>query len=169
MDERMRVADRDRQRVADRLRRAQDEGRLDLYEYDERLAAAYAARTYADLGALTADLPDAPVAQPGGGVSRTGRPLRGWALARRIEGAAWLSAGLLNVAIWALVSLAEGGGVYPWWIWVVGPWGIALLVQRLVARALPARSPGDGPRSAAPSVCRPARSSAPVVDRVPTA
>ncbi|MCM0673767.1 DUF1707 domain-containing protein, partial [Micromonospora phytophila] len=53
----MRAADADRQAVADRLRVAVDEGRLDLHEYDERLQRAYAARTYAELDLLLADLP----------------------------------------------------------------------------------------------------------------
>nr|WP_230414830.1 DUF1707 domain-containing protein [Micromonospora tarapacensis] len=53
----MRAADSDRQAVAERLRVALDEGRLDLHEYDERLQRAYAARTYAELDALVGDLP----------------------------------------------------------------------------------------------------------------
>src|SRR3954449_2387132 len=48
MDERrpdMRVSDRDRLAAVERLRLAMDEGRLDLLEYDDRLAAAYPAGT----------------------------------------------------------------------------------------------------------------------------
>ena len=41
----MRAADADRQAVADQLKAALDEGRLDLHEYDERLQQAYAAKT----------------------------------------------------------------------------------------------------------------------------
>ena len=48
----LRAGDADRERVADRLRIALDEGRLNLYEYDERLRDAYAARTYAELDKL---------------------------------------------------------------------------------------------------------------------
>lgn len=64
---RLRISDADRHRVADLLRDAAGEGRLELDELEERLEAAYAARTYADLVPLTADLPvhpghpDAPV------------------------------------------------------------------------------------------------------------
>ncbi|MDT7608248.1 MAG: hypothetical protein QOG96_2751, partial [Pseudonocardiales bacterium] len=54
----LRAADSDRERVVERLRRANDEGRIDLFEFDERAAAAYAARTYAELAPLTADLPE---------------------------------------------------------------------------------------------------------------
>lgn len=66
---RMRVSDADRHRVADILREAAGEGRLDIDELDERLESTYAAKTYADLVPITADLPvrgheTAPVARP---------------------------------------------------------------------------------------------------------
>lgn len=54
---RLRVSDDDRHRVAELLREAAGEGRLDLDELDQRLEAAYAAKTYADLAPITADLP----------------------------------------------------------------------------------------------------------------
>jgi len=53
----LRVSDEDRHQVAELLRDAAGEGRLDLEELDERLEAAYAAKTYADLVPITADLP----------------------------------------------------------------------------------------------------------------
>lgn len=53
----LRVSDADRERVAEHLRHAAGEGRLDVDELDERLAATFAARTRSDLDALTADLP----------------------------------------------------------------------------------------------------------------
>jgi hypothetical protein len=54
---RMRISDADRHRVAELLREAAGDGRLELGELDERLGAAYAAKTYADLVPITADLP----------------------------------------------------------------------------------------------------------------
>jgi len=54
---RLRISDADRHRVAELLREAAGEGRLDMDELGERLEAAYAAKTYADLVPLTADLP----------------------------------------------------------------------------------------------------------------
>ena len=45
----MRAGDVDREQVLDRLRIAHAEGRLDLDEFDERITATLAARTYADL------------------------------------------------------------------------------------------------------------------------
>src|SRR5688572_28758305 len=53
----LRVSDGERQAAAERLRAAHDEGRLDLYEYDNRLVQAYSSVTYADLDRLFADLP----------------------------------------------------------------------------------------------------------------
>lgn len=53
-----RVGDTDRALVAQKLQIAVDEGRLDLMELDSRLVAVYAAKTAAELVAVTADLPD---------------------------------------------------------------------------------------------------------------
>jgi hypothetical protein len=53
----MRISDEDRHQVAEVLRLAAGEGRIDLAELDERLDAAYSAKTYADLVPITADLP----------------------------------------------------------------------------------------------------------------
>ena len=54
---RLRISDSDRHRVAELLREAAGEGRIDMEELDERLEAAYDAKTYADLVPITADLP----------------------------------------------------------------------------------------------------------------
>jgi hypothetical protein len=53
----LRISDSDRHQVAEVLREAAGEGRIDLTELDERLEATYAARTYADLVPITLDLP----------------------------------------------------------------------------------------------------------------
>jgi len=53
----LRISDADRHQVAEVLREAAGEGRIDLTELDERLEATYAARTYADLVPITLDLP----------------------------------------------------------------------------------------------------------------
>lgn len=53
----LRAGDADREAVAEVLRTALGEGRLELTEVDERLARVYAARTYAELEPLVADLP----------------------------------------------------------------------------------------------------------------
>src|SRR3954451_3988002 len=54
---RLRISDADRHRVAEMLRMAAGEGRLDIEELEQRLESAYAAKTYGDLVPLTADLP----------------------------------------------------------------------------------------------------------------
>ena len=53
----LRISDDDRHKVAEVLRTAAGEGRIDLSELDERLEATYAAKTYGDLVPITADLP----------------------------------------------------------------------------------------------------------------
>ena len=84
----LRVSDADREQAAEALRQAAGDGRITFDELDQRLEAAYAARTYGDLTEVTADLPapgqppPAPVAtapgtfpaariggEPGAGVS----------------------------------------------------------------------------------------------------
>ena len=54
----------DRERAVGVLRAAFTEGRLTQDELDDRVAQAYAARTYGDLWALTADLPAGPLPYP---------------------------------------------------------------------------------------------------------
>jgi Domain of unknown function (DUF1707) len=56
----------DRERTVGVLRAAFTEGRLNQDELDDRVARAYAARTYGDLWALIADLPAGPLPYPGG-------------------------------------------------------------------------------------------------------
>jgi hypothetical protein len=54
---RMRVSDEDRHKVAEVLRQAAGDGRIDIEELEERLEAAYAAKTYGELVPITVDLP----------------------------------------------------------------------------------------------------------------
>ena len=61
---RIRAADADRDHVVGFLNTAYSEGRLSKDEYDDRLESALAARTYADLDRLVADLPAARAARP---------------------------------------------------------------------------------------------------------
>ncbi|MFD7612231.1 DUF1707 domain-containing protein [Streptomyces sp. NPDC059828] len=81
----MRASDAERERVAERLREAVAEGRLDMEEFGERLDAAFKARTHGELEPLVRDLPapvpsrpSSPVVAPVGGDApwsqRIGRP-----------------------------------------------------------------------------------------------
>ncbi len=136
----MRASDAERQEVVDRLRTALDEGRLKIDEYLERMSSAYQAVTYGELAPLCADLPEtaqparrqasppvpSPVAQPRGEAARRGAfaslpgPLKVlWTI--------WLTAVSINVVIWITVSATTAHLVYPWPVWVAGPWGAALL------------------------------------------
>lgn len=55
---RLRTSDTEREQVAEILRAAMAEGRLNLEEGEERLGAVYAAKFRDELTPLTADLPD---------------------------------------------------------------------------------------------------------------
>lgn len=61
----LRASHQDRDQVVEILRIAAGDGRLTADELDERLESALKARTYAELAALTADLPPAAVAGSG--------------------------------------------------------------------------------------------------------
>ncbi|MEV8548911.1 DUF1707 domain-containing protein [Streptomyces glaucescens] len=80
----LRASDADRERVAEVLRDALAEGRLDMAEFEERLDATYQARTYGELAPITRDLPAAGAAVPA--VSMTKDPAAGGSWAGRIVG-----------------------------------------------------------------------------------
>lgn len=70
-DHMIRASDQDREVVVTALREAYTAGRLTLEEFDERMTAAYASRTWGELRKLTEDLP----AQPILGSDVPGRPM----------------------------------------------------------------------------------------------
>ena len=78
-DPELRASHADRDQVVELLRVAAGDGRLSADELDDRLERALTARTYAELAALTADLPATPgavVVPPGAGaVSATAKDL----------------------------------------------------------------------------------------------
>ena len=57
----LRASDADRDAVAERLRQAAVEGRIDADELEQRLHTALRAKTYGDLDRLLRDLPAKPV------------------------------------------------------------------------------------------------------------
>lgn len=130
----LRASDKDRQAVTDRLTKALDEGRLNLHEWDERVAAAYRSTTYSELALVCADLPDdgqsmppqpvsaearRPISEPSPGVI-SDLPL--WV---KILWLVWFTAVLINVVVWALVTMSSGSKAF-WPMWVAGPPGAAL-------------------------------------------
>jgi hypothetical protein len=70
----LRISDAERHQVAEILREAAGEGRLDIDELDQRLEATYAARTYADLVPITLDLPGHPYQRPVPAMPRAASP-----------------------------------------------------------------------------------------------
>jgi hypothetical protein len=60
-DDPIRASDVDRDVVVTTLRDAYTAGRLTMDEFDERMAAAYASKTWGDLRQLTIDLPSQPI------------------------------------------------------------------------------------------------------------
>ncbi|MCS0634650.1 DUF1707 domain-containing protein [Streptomyces sp. LP05-1] len=63
----MRASDAERERIAERLRDGLAEGRLDMPEFEQRLEAAYAARTRGELEPLVRDLPETETTAPAPG------------------------------------------------------------------------------------------------------
>lgn len=80
----LRASDADRERVAEVLRDAVAEGRLDMAEFEERLDATYRARTYGELAPITRDLPVAGVTAPSVPLAKD--PAGGGSWADRIVG-----------------------------------------------------------------------------------
>jgi len=147
----LRAADTDRAAVADALGRAMSAGRLSVEEYDDRLARAYAARTYGELAPLTADLPDQPrpaVVAPPAPVATGARADDGacagsgaWTAGGVHAWRSWAATSLIVLTVWLVTMVASQELVYPWPIWVIGPWGVVLLAQRVRGSG-----PDDEPR-----------------------
>ena len=78
---RLRASHADREQVIDTLKDAFVQGRLTKDEFDSRVGDVLASRTYADLAALTADLP-AGRRQPSGRASPSRRVRGGQRTAR---------------------------------------------------------------------------------------
>lgn len=128
----MRAADSDRAAVATALGRHMADGRLTVEEYEERVARAYAARTYAELAELTTDLPSSgltrPAARPAPTPAYAGRCSPAWGRGyHRGMWSAWARVALIVTAIWLFASIASGQFIAFWPIWIVGPWGFMLL------------------------------------------
>jgi uncharacterized small protein (DUF1192 family) len=85
----LRASDADRERVADLLRTAGGDGQLSVDELDERLHAAYAARTHAELEPLTADL-QVRGARRRAATAVAGSPSSGFSVRPGEGGARWL-------------------------------------------------------------------------------
>ncbi len=125
----VRASDADRTAVVDRLRGAAGDGSIDLDELEQRLAAAYAARTLSDLVPLTADLPEPSRSGVDAGVEA--KPERSAAMSDRgfrSHLRVYLLVMGMLVGIWLL-----GGAGHPWPFYPAAGWGIALGLHHLAA------------------------------------
>jgi hypothetical protein len=114
-DPALRASDAERESAVTLLREHETAGRLDVEELEQRVGAAYAARTHGELQALLADL-------PGSLPARRSAPARRATISH--EWAAFLKVGFVLVAIWAL-----GGAGYFWPAWVLVWWLCPLLIR----------------------------------------
>jgi hypothetical protein len=140
-DSHLRAADSDRAAVAAALGEHMSAGRLTLAEYDERVARAYAAKTFGELAELTADLPatdrppaHASVATPAAHPTASSTPAcapGSWSMGLHSPWRAWLSTSLIVVTIWLVTSMSSGGPLYFWPMWVIGPWGAVILAGQI--------------------------------------
>jgi hypothetical protein len=164
MDDRldMRASDAERQDVVERLRAALDDGRLKTDEYVERMGRAYEAVTHGDLVPLCRDLPEtttpaparppasppAPVTTPAPVPAPPADHLGVFArqpAALKVLWTIWLVAVSVNVVVWVLVSGTTAHLMYPWPLWVAGPYGAALLaISAAAAQFRRGRGP-EGP------------------------
>lgn len=103
----MRIADRDREFMSERLRVAYAEGRIDEVELEDRLAAVFEARTRQQLELVVVDLPKPPASAPV-------VPVR--AKAQRQLG--WLGPFLFPPIICTAIYLMTIPGQYFWPMWV---------------------------------------------------
>src|SRR5437764_12632083 len=105
----LRAADSDREQVAERLRHASAEGRLETEELEDRLGIAFSARTYGELDAVVSDLPAARDDR------RHKSPL--WVKATFV-----LAVAVALIAVLAVVALVFIGLAGAWFLWVVLAW-----------------------------------------------
>ena len=129
-DPELRAGDADCDATISEVREAYAEGRLLPEEFNDRLDRAHKAKTFADLRDLTSDLPRETAIAP--------QEPSEWAIERkklRSAWASWLGVGVLVNIIWFATWMGSGLAPYYWPIWVVGPWGGAMVIWTLASRA----------------------------------
>lgn len=137
-----RAGDSDRKAVAEQLRVALEQGRLELGEYDERVQHAYNAKTYGELDELLADIPGVtPVSQsqiePVSAKSPNVKKDDGddededsWSDIRSM----WMGWGFMAtmlIGIWVITGIAGDGLSYFWPIWPLGFTALGMSIATL--------------------------------------
>jgi len=147
----LRASHADREQVVDTLKDAFVQGRLTKDELEARAGQAFAARTYADLAALTADLPAGLAA----GLAGTAPPRRAVRAQARRPMSNAARAGMcvvLAVAVSAVLSFPTGGAAFllftPFFSMALAAFAAAALVSRLDRRSHRRRPPRPGQRPA---------------------
>lgn len=128
----LRISDADRERLVDILGIHLGTGRLTVAEFDLRVARVYQAVTEDQARQEFGDLPDLPSPRSASVRRPRRRHIRTLPLHQRIEWSAWFAVGALNLAIWGIVSVSVGTVLYPWPVWVIGPWALVLLGRSLL-------------------------------------
>ena len=128
MNPSIRASDADRERVVELLRQHSAEGRITSEEFDERMSAAYAAKTMGALSELTSDLPVdlAEHTRHQAELARRNAARKPVSMQLRAAVASWASLAVLLTVIWAV----SGGGAF-WPAWPLGVLG-ALTVARFI-------------------------------------
>ncbi|MFC7590189.1 DUF1707 domain-containing protein [Nonomuraea antimicrobica] len=132
----MRASDADRDRVAAILREHTAQGRITMDEFNERLEQLYQSKTYGELARLTSDLPDVDLRH----LPVKATEKRDLHSGMRAAWGAWAVASGVNWVIWLIVSVTSSDMVYPWPLWVMGPWGVILLMSTIFGNNQPKRS-----------------------------
>ncbi|WBQ06385.1 DUF1707 SHOCT-like domain-containing protein [Kribbella sp. CA-293567] len=137
-----RFTEADREKIAGRLRDAFADGRLDQPEFSSRLDQLYAVQTYGELEPLVRDLPPVrtyqtpavvqnatPAPAPGEFPERQ-RSKQAESHGLRNLGGGFTGVVALNVLIWGVIGVANGGNWPHFWpLWLLIPWAIIAMGQ----------------------------------------
>lgn len=118
-----RASDADRDVVAEDLRDALAEGRLDVHEYQRRLDAVWEAHTYGELDKVISDLPQ-PVERERVAAEQARKKKE----RREYLGAwqAWVAGSIIMTTIWGIMNFAAGQLTDFWPLWPIGVWAACL-------------------------------------------
>ena len=136
----MRAGDEDRDRTVTLMREAYAEGRLTADEFQQRMAQAQESKTYGELAALVSDLPvlppaAAPVAIPAPAPTSSVAVPEPDENGLRNGWLSWVGVSVLVNVIWAATWITNPGEPpYYWPIWVMGPWGAAMVIGTINRR-----------------------------------
>jgi uncharacterized protein DUF1707 len=159
--DKVRASDADREATVKRLNDAFSEGRIELAELDERMQAAYSARTYRELRELESDLPARrrglahsgaidPKRDPVAAYFNfryqqiewlrklVARPPGQRGLAALIVGgtaiAAWVAVNVAYLIVCLAVGASSDSPLYTIWPLIAAPWGAVVLTTEIFRR-----------------------------------